>query len=219
MLRLLFFASAATAVCLTTLAPREPAEAGLSACCASDASLSSPQDAPALAVSGPELASTAGRQVSSCKPTAPISVSLTRVAGADFGPVQLDFNLEPLRDFEQLTWELRLPQGVVLLSGDQQGVAGAARGAQTAGTARVDLPADDVFRALRLAARGSFVVRDDAGEPMLDELGQPLLETVETVAALHWGEALPDAPLVSRIDHRGQTEQAVLLPSIQREGR
>jgi hypothetical protein len=153
-----------------------------------------------------------GRVALDCKPKAPLAVTVAQTSGTSAGAVELAFTVEPLRAFEDVSWEVRVPSGVVLLSGEGVGEAAAGRGQITAGTARVDLPSDGRYRSVVVAARGTFATVDEEGEPML--------ETVVSTAAIEFGGApMPDLPVTTTMNELGQPEQVIVLPSRHRPGR
>jgi hypothetical protein len=198
MLRPLLLACAAAGGWLAIAGPAPCSDAGSDLCCPTAAPCESP--APT------------GRVVVDCKPKAPIAVNVSQTSGTSAGAVELAFTVEPLRAFEDLTWEVRVPSDVVLLSGEGVGEAAPGRGEITAGTARVDLPSDGSYRSVVVAARGTFAT--------VDEEGEPLLETVVSTAAIEFGGApQPDLPVSITMNELGQPEQVIILPSRHQPGR
>lgn len=146
-----------------------------------------------------------------CKPQAPIAVTLSQRSGGAGGAVELAFGVSPLRDLLSLDWELVAPGNVILLSGQASGRAAPERGALTAGSVILDLPADGAYRRVELRAYGSFATTDAEGLPQA--------EPIEVVSALTWGTPLPDAPVQTRALPHGGVESVVVLPSAWRAGR
>jgi hypothetical protein len=148
----------------------------------------------------------------SCKPHGPLEVALTQAESSLGSRVDLDLDLQPLRDMISLRWELSLPADAWLMEGALQGDAAAAHGMPTSQRVSVGLPVDQRARRATLTVHGVFLGSD--------ETGASFEEPVTVVKHLSWGEVPPPAPLrFSRDAETGDLTTFVSLPTAHREGR
>jgi hypothetical protein len=124
-------------------------------------------------------------QTPSCKPEAPIAVTLTVPDDGATGVVRAAFSLRPLLDLADLHWSWELSPDVRLVEGAEAGAGLPQRGLLTEGEAGLLLPNDGRHHTARLVVTG--VLR--GGEPDPAAAAEPELVTVERT--LSWGEPDP----------------------------
>ena len=140
-----------------------------------------------------------------CKPLAPLLVELTAREPSGGPQVTLDLAVRPVLAMHEVSWELRLGDGVLLLEGPAAGEAAAARGQRTTATARVALPADGRSTRAALVVTGHFT-----GE---DENGAPSEETVQLERSLSWGDAPTGAIFAGTDPETGEQASYVAVPA------
>jgi hypothetical protein len=139
---------------------------------------------------------------SSCKPSAPLVVSLAASPASSRGVARVDFAVESRIDVEDLWVELRLPAGGELLAFDAPPSGPAARGEVRQGAARVRLPA------------GFGVLAVEAVMLLPDPETPGAFVRQSAVASARWGE--PELGL-ERLEVDGEVSNVV--PGIHRSGR
>jgi hypothetical protein len=127
-------------------------------------------------------------QAPTCKPEAPIAVTLSVPDGGTSGVVRATFSLRPVLELADLDWSFELSPDVRLVEGAQAGAGATPRGELTEGEVGLLLPNDGRHHTARLVVTGRL--RD--GEPDPSAPAEPELVTV--VRTLSWGEPDPVTP-------------------------
>jgi hypothetical protein len=148
----------------------------------------------------------------SCKPFAPLAVTVMP-RGDGSGPhVTLDAGIRPVLEMQGVTWHWELSPDVQRLDGALQGVADGTRGALTQSTLDVQVPVDGRYARAVLVVSGSFTGQD--------EQGQAVLERVEVAPLVSWGERPLPGPLVSTLDgETGAPVEMIAVPCTLQSGR
>ena len=154
----------------------------------------------------PPVGLQAAVDVRPCKPLAPLRVTVTP-RGDGTGPhVTLDVAIRPVLAMQGVAWSWELSPEVQPVAGELRGTADGARDALTPGTLEVLVPTDGRYARAVLRVSGSFVGRDDQG--------QPSLERVEVEQVIGWGVPPAPVPLVSTMDaETGAQVQVLAVPA------
>jgi hypothetical protein len=140
-----------------------------------------------------------------CKPLAPLVVELSAREPSGGSQVTLDLAVQPVLAMHEVSWELRLGDGLTPLDGEPAGEAAAARGVRTAAEVRVALPADGRFAQATLVVTGHFT-----GE---DENGVSSEETVQLERSLSWGDLPAGATFTGTDPETGEQVSLVAVPA------
>lgn len=124
-------------------------------------------------------------QTPSCKPEAPIAVTLEVPDDGAVGEVRARFSLRPVLELAELHWSWELSQDVRLVEGVQAGAAAPQRGVLTEGEVGLQLPNDGLHHTARLVVTGELRGGGETDAP----------EPVTVVRTLSWGE--PDRPTLT----------------------
>lgn len=135
-------------------------------------------------------------QTPSCKPEAPIAVTLAVPGDGAAGVVRAAFSLRPVLELAELHWSWELSQDVRLVEGAEAGAGAPQRGLLTEGEVGLQLPNDGLHHTARLVVTG--VLR--GGEPDAAAAAEPEPELVTVVRTLSWGEPDPVTPTVLSFD-------------------
>lgn len=147
-------------------------------------------------------------QPPTCKPEAPIAVTLSVPDGGTSGVVRATFSLRPVLELAGLDWSFELSQDVRLVEGAPAGAGATQRGALTEGEVVLLLPNDGRHHTAKLVVTGRL--RD--GEPDPSAAAEPELVTV--VRTLSWGEPDPVTPTVLSPDaDTGTLVEVAVVPS------
>lgn len=100
-------------------------------------------------------------QTPSCKPEAPIEVTLTVPDDGSTGVVRAAFSLRPKLELTDLRWTWELSQAVRVVEGEATGTAAPQRGALTERQVGLQMPDDGLHHTAKLIVTG--VLRTSAG--------------------------------------------------------
>jgi len=151
--------------------------------------------------SAPEAACTLE---ASCKPEAPIVVTLVPDA-ATSGVVRAAFGIRPVLALSDVHWTWELSPDVRLVEGDAAGAAAGERGALTEREAAFSMPNDGRYHEAKLIVSGLLAHGGEVeGEP----------EPVTVVRTLSWGQPDPVTPVVWSPDaETGTLVEVAVVPT------
>ena len=147
------------------------------------------------------------KPAASCKPEAPIAVTLVPDA-ATSGVVRAAFGIRPVLALSDVRWSWELSPDVRLVEGDAAGAAAGERGALTEREVAFSLPNDGRHHEAKLVVSGRLV----RPEPVADADAE--LETVTVLRTLSWGEPEPATPVVWSPDaETGTLVEVAVVPT------
>jgi hypothetical protein len=153
----------------------------------------------------------------SCKPRAPIAVSLLQAGVHDGSVVDLVLDVTPHASVGALRWELLLPEGSELVEGERSGELAA--GAAGTGPLHVSvrLPTSADFARVSLVAESCLQELAAPGTARPDPAGAP--DPVRSSASLAWGRP-PAATFTRRLldVERGRMHRVAEVPGTHRGG-